>query len=62
VYAGEAADLPPAAFEHQLRSIADGRLKPGIAKVYHGLDQVPLAHADLDASHTPGKYVVVLDR
>ncbi|WP_426503545.1 zinc-binding dehydrogenase [Dactylosporangium sp. McL0621] len=61
VYAGGAADLPPAAFEHQLGSIAEGRLKPGIAKVYHGLDQVPLAHADLDAGRTPGKHVVVLD-
>jgi NADPH:quinone reductase len=61
VYAGEAVDLPPAVFERQLRSIAEGRLKPGIAKVYHGLDQVSQAHADLETGGTPGKHVVVLD-
>lgn len=61
VYAGDATDLPPAAFDHQLRAIAEGRLKPAIAKVYHGLDQVPQAHIDLELGGTPGKHVVVLD-
>jgi NADPH:quinone reductase-like Zn-dependent oxidoreductase len=61
VYGGEATDLPPAVFDHQLRAIAEGRLKPAVAKVYHGLDQVPQAHIDLEAGRTPGKHVVVLD-
>ncbi|KAK1184523.1 zinc-binding dehydrogenase [Streptomyces sp. NBS 14/10] len=61
VYGGEATDLPPTVFDHQLRAIGEGRLKPAIAKVYHGLDQVPQAHIDLEASDTPGKHVVVLD-
>ncbi|MEV6635458.1 zinc-binding dehydrogenase [Actinoplanes sp. NPDC051470] len=61
VYGGAAKDLPPAAFDHQLRSITEGRLKPAIAKVYHGLGQIPQAHTDLAAGRTPGKHVVVLD-
>ena len=61
VYGGGAKDLPPAVFDHQLRSIADGRLNPAVAKVYHGLDQVSQAHTDLEAGGTPGKLVVVLD-
>ena len=61
VYDGGATDLPPAVFDHQLRAIAEGRLKPAVAKVYHGLDQVPQAHIDLEAGDTPGKHVVVLD-
>ncbi|MFE9790046.1 zinc-binding dehydrogenase [Nocardia salmonicida] len=61
VYGGDAKDLPPAVFDHQLRSIAEGRLAPAIAKVYHGLDQVRQAHTDLIAGGTPGKHVVVLD-
>ncbi|CAL9280413.1 L-threonine 3-dehydrogenase [Streptomyces sp. enrichment culture] len=61
VYGGGATDLPPAVFDHQLRSIAEGRLRPAIAKVHHGLDQVPQAHTDLEAGGTPGKHVVVLD-
>ncbi|MEE1835546.1 zinc-binding dehydrogenase [Streptomyces sp. SP17KL33] len=43
-----------------MRAIAEGRLKPEIANIYHGLDQVPQAHTDLEASGTPGKHVVVL--
>ncbi|MET7320647.1 zinc-binding dehydrogenase [Streptomyces sp. NPDC005549] len=60
-YAGEAADLPADVFAHQLQAIAEGRLKVPVAKVYHGLEQVRDAQADLESGATPGKHVVVLD-
>lgn len=59
-YAGEATDLPAVAFAHQLAGISAGRIKPAIAKVYHGLAQAEQAHADLEVRHIPGKCVVVL--
>ncbi|WP_112134283.1 zinc-binding dehydrogenase [Glycomyces dulcitolivorans] len=61
VYAGEAADLPADVLAHQLRAIANGRLHVAIAGVYHGLEQVRDAQADLESGTTPGKHVVVLD-
>ncbi|MEU5872202.1 zinc-binding dehydrogenase [Glycomyces sp. NPDC047369] len=61
VYGGEAADLPADVLAHQLQAIADGRLHVPVADVYHGLDQVRDAQADLAAGGTPGKHVVVLD-
>ncbi|MDQ1030985.1 NADPH2:quinone reductase [Streptomyces umbrinus] len=60
-YAGEAADLPADVFAHQLQAIAAGRLKVPVAKVYHGLEQVCDAQADLESGAMPGKHVVVLD-
>ncbi|WFU23191.1 zinc-binding dehydrogenase [Bradyrhizobium sp. CB1717] len=60
-YGGQATDLPPAVFDKQLKAIAEGRLKVAVAKVYHGLEQVRQAQADLEARTTPGKHVVVLD-
>lgn len=60
-YGGGAADLPTSVFNRQLLAIADGRLKAPIAKVYHGLERVRDAQADLEAGTTPGKHVVVLD-
>ncbi|MEU0117020.1 zinc-binding dehydrogenase [Streptomyces bobili] len=60
-YAGEAADLPADVFAHQLQAIAEGRLKVPVAKVYHGLEQVRDAQADLESGTRPGKHVVVLD-
>jgi NADPH:quinone reductase len=60
-YGGQAADLPADVFAHQLQAIAAGRLKVPIAKVYHGLEQVRDAQADLESGTTPGKHVVVLD-
>ena len=60
-YAGEAADLPADVFAHQLQAIAERRLKVPVAKVYHGLEQVRDAQADLESGTTPGKHVVVLD-
>ncbi|MGH2894645.1 MAG: alcohol dehydrogenase catalytic domain-containing protein [Solirubrobacteraceae bacterium] len=60
-YAGEASDLPANVFAGQLKAIAEGRMKAPVAKVYHGLEQVRDAQADLEAGATPGKHVVVLD-
>ncbi|MFJ9180604.1 alcohol dehydrogenase catalytic domain-containing protein [Streptomyces sp. NPDC102360] len=60
-YGGEAADLPADVFAHQLQAIAAGRLNVPVAKVYHGLEQVRDAQADLESGATPGKHVVVLD-
>ncbi|MEV6795460.1 zinc-binding dehydrogenase [Streptomyces sp. NPDC051320] len=59
-YGGQAADLPADVFAHQLQAIAEGRLKVAVAKVYHGLEQVRDAQADLESGTTPGKHVVVL--
>jgi NADPH:quinone reductase len=60
-YGGTTADLPADVFDRQLRAIADGRLKVSVAKVYHGLERVRDAQADLETRAEPGKYVVVLD-
>ena len=60
-YGGQAADLPADVFAHQLQAIAAGRLNVPVAKVYHGLEQVRDAQADLESGTTPGKHVVVLD-
>nr|WP_234386667.1 zinc-binding dehydrogenase [Streptomyces scabiei] len=42
-------------------AIAAGRLNVPVAKVYHGLEQVRDAQADVESGTTPGKHVVVLD-
>ncbi|MFI9569401.1 alcohol dehydrogenase catalytic domain-containing protein [Streptomyces rishiriensis] len=60
-YGGQAADLPADVLAHQLQAIAAGRLNVPVAKVYHGLEQVRDAQADLESGATPGKHVVVLD-
>ncbi|WP_042410329.1 alcohol dehydrogenase catalytic domain-containing protein [Streptacidiphilus carbonis] len=60
-YDGQAADLPADVFAHQLQAIAEGRLKVPAGKIYHGLEQVQDAQADLESGTTPGKHVVVLD-
>lgn len=60
-YAGAAADLPADVFADQLRAIVEGRLPVPVAKVYHGLEQVRDAQADLEAGVNPGKHVVVLE-
>lgn len=46
--------------QQQLQAIAVGRLKAQVVKVYHGLEQVRDAQADVEAA-TPGKHVVLLD-
>ncbi|MGX5210305.1 alcohol dehydrogenase catalytic domain-containing protein [Streptomyces violaceus] len=60
-YAGGATDLPAQVFQQHLQAIAAGRLKAPVAKVYHGLEQVRDAQADVEAGTTPGKHVVLLD-
>ena len=60
-YGGDASDLPAGEFAKQLTAIKDGRLAVPIGGIYHGLAQAGQAQADLEAGHTPGKHVVVLD-
>ncbi len=60
-YAGGATDLPAQVLQQHLQAIAAGRLKAPVAKVYHGLEQVREAQADVEAGTTPGKHVVLLD-
>ncbi|MEU0163007.1 zinc-binding dehydrogenase [Streptomyces sp. NPDC006261] len=60
-YGGAATDLSADVLDHQLRAIADGRLKVSVAKIYHGLESVREAQADLESGAYPGKHVVVLD-
>jgi NADPH:quinone reductase-like Zn-dependent oxidoreductase len=60
-YGGAATDLPAPVFQQQLRSIADGRITAPVGRVYHGLEQVGAAQADVEAGTTPGKPVVLLD-
>jgi NADPH:quinone reductase len=60
-YGGQAADLPADVFARQLEAVAAGRLKVAVAKIYHGLEQVRDAHADVESGTMPGKHVVVLD-
>ncbi|MGC9382244.1 alcohol dehydrogenase catalytic domain-containing protein [Streptomyces sp. MH13] len=59
-YGGEARDLPAEVFQRQLDAIAAGHIKPPIAGVHHGLEQVRAAQADVESGTTPGKPVVVL--
>ncbi|GAB3213692.1 alcohol dehydrogenase catalytic domain-containing protein [Marinactinospora thermotolerans] len=60
-YAGEAGDLPARVFQQHLHAIAAGRLRAPVAKVYHGLERVRDAQADVETGTTPGKHVVVLN-
>ncbi|MEU6717863.1 zinc-binding dehydrogenase [Nonomuraea sp. NPDC046802] len=60
-YAGQAADLPSDAFARQLQALAEGRFTAPVAKVYHGLEQVHDAQADVESGAIPGKHVVVLN-
>ncbi|WP_370467156.1 zinc-binding dehydrogenase [Streptomyces sp. 5-10] len=60
-YGGQATDLPSDVFARQLQALADGRLTAPVAKVYHGLEQVRDAQADVESATIPGKHVVVLN-
>lgn len=57
-YGGDAADLPPEAFQRQLDAIAAGRLRIAVHQVYDGLEQVRAAHAAMEANAAVGKLVV----
>ena len=58
-YGGSAADLPRTVLQKFLNDVAIGRLTIPIHKAYHGLDQVPHAHADMEAGNAAGKLVVL---
>jgi NADPH:quinone reductase-like Zn-dependent oxidoreductase len=60
-YAGEAKDLPAQVFDQVLAAATAKKLIVPIAKVYHGLDQVGAAQANLESGKFVGKHVVVLD-
>lgn len=57
-YGGEASDLPHDVFQRQLDAIAAGRLDVKVHKVYDGLDQVRLAHTEMESNAAVGKLVV----
>ncbi len=58
-YGGDASDLPPAVLQDFLDAVAAGEATVPIDRVY-GLDEVPLAHADMEAGRAAGKLVVAL--
>lgn len=60
VYHGHAWDLPASVLQDVLDAVAVGEMSVPIAKVFHGLEQVPYAHRALDSHAVPGKNVVVL--
>lgn len=59
-YAGEAKDLPGKYFNHVLKLIEEKKLTVPIAKVYHSLEEVGEAQANLESGKFSGKHVVVL--
>ncbi|WP_040529409.1 zinc-binding dehydrogenase [Lactobacillus ultunensis] len=59
-YAGEAKDLPAQEFDHVLNLIEEKKLVLPIAHVYHGLEEVGKAQANLESGKFSGKHVVVL--
>lgn len=58
-YSGDAADLPPAVLQDFLDSVAAGRARVPVGKVY-ALDDIARAHADMEAGVVGGKGVVLL--
>lgn len=59
-YAGEAKDLPVDKFNNILNKIVKHEIKVPIAKIYHGLEEVGKAQANLESGKFVGKHVVVL--
>jgi NADPH:quinone reductase-like Zn-dependent oxidoreductase len=57
-YFGDAADLPPEAFQEILDAVAAGRLAFSVDRVYDGLEQVQQAHGDMEHDRATGKLVV----
>lgn len=60
VYHGRAWDLLASALQEVLDAVKAGEMSVPIARVFHGLEQVPDAHRALDSLAVPGKNVVVL--
>ena len=58
-YGGEASDLPAAVLQSFLDTVAAGRLTVPLYRTYT-LDEIRIAHADMEADNATGKLVVVL--
>ena len=58
-YGGEASDLPAAVLQSFLDAVAAGRLTVPLYRTYT-LDEIRIAHADMEANNATGKLVVVL--
>jgi NADPH:quinone reductase len=56
-YGGEASDLPAAVLQSFLDDVAAGRLEVPIGRVY-ALDEIAVAHADMEQGNVAGKLVV----
>jgi NADPH:quinone reductase len=59
-YGGEAADLPAPVLQRFLDRIADGAISLGPVTTYR-LEDIPKAHADIDANRVVGKLVGLTD-
>jgi NADPH2:quinone reductase len=57
-YGGEASDLPPAVLQDFLDAVAAGRLRVPLYRTY-ALDEIGIAHADMEAGNATGKLVVL---
>jgi NADPH:quinone reductase-like Zn-dependent oxidoreductase len=57
-YGGEASDLPPAVLQDFLDAVAAGRLRVPLFRTYP-LDEIGVAHADMEAGNATGKLVVL---
>lgn len=57
-YAGEASDLPAAVLQSFLDAVAAGRLTVPLYRTYT-LDEIRIAHADMEANNATGKLVVL---
>jgi NADPH2:quinone reductase len=58
-YGGEADDLPAAVLQSFLDAVAAGRLTLPLYRIYT-LDEIRIAHADMEAGNAIGKLVVIL--
>jgi NADPH2:quinone reductase len=58
-YGGEASDLPATVLQSFLDAVAAGRLTVPLYRTYT-LDEIRIAHADMEANNATGKLVVVL--
>jgi NADPH:quinone reductase-like Zn-dependent oxidoreductase len=57
-YGGDAADLPPDVLQSYLDAVAAGRLAVPIHRTY-ALDEIALAHAEMEHGRAIGKLVVL---
>ena len=57
-YGGEASDLPAAVLQSFLDAVAAGHLTVPLYRTYT-LDEICIAHADMEANNATGKLVVL---